>query len=225
MKTITHEGQEYILKTEVDGIVRERLSKVTENKRSAEKRVQELESQLEDMSSKVKGAEAMASQLATLQDELAVSNQRYERHQAIAAQGITDPEVRDLVEWQYNKAMDSKAKKDRIPMGEWMATMKEGGEVPTVLKPYFQAQEAPQDTPQESTPANVDRTQLHPIIHGEAPQSTPRPSTNQGVAQTQNHSTSGDVWKRAASDFEFYQQNRAELKKQYYAKRNNRFKQ
>jgi hypothetical protein len=225
MKTITHEGQEYILKSEVDGIVRERLSKVTETKRSAEKRVSELESQLEDMSSKVKGAEAMASQLATLQDELAVSNQRYERHQAIAAQGITDPEVRDLVEWQYNKAMDSKAKKDRIPMGEWMATMKEGGEVPTVLKPYFQAQEAPQDTPQESTPTNVDRSQLHPIIHGQAPQSTPRPSTNQGVAQTQNHSTSGDVWKRAASDFEFYQQNRAELRKAYYAKRNNRFKQ
>ena len=63
MKTITHEGQEYILKSEVDGIVRERLSKVTENKRSAEKRVSELESQLEDMSSKVKGAEAMASSL------------------------------------------------------------------------------------------------------------------------------------------------------------------
>ena len=223
MKTITHEGQEYILKSEVDGIVRERLSKVTENKRSAEKRVSELEAQLEDMSSKVKGAEAMASQLATLQDELAVSNQRYERHQAIAAQGITDPEVRDLVEWQYNKAMDSKAKKDRIPMGEWMATMKEGGEVPTVLKPYFQAQEAPQNAPEESTPANVDRSQIQAL--GEPLQSTLRPSTNQGVAQTPNHSTSGDVWKRAASDFEFYQQNRAELKKQYYARRNNRFKQ
>ena len=76
MKTITHEGQEYILKSEVDGIVRERLSKVTENKRTAENRVKELETQLEDMSGKVKGAEAMASQLANLQDELAVSNQQ-----------------------------------------------------------------------------------------------------------------------------------------------------
>ncbi len=223
MKTITHDGQEYILKTEVDGIVRERLSKVTETKRSAEKRVQELETQLEDMGSKVKGAEAMATQLASLQDELAVSNQRYERHQAIAAQGITDPEVRDLVEWQYNKAMESKAKKDKIPMGEWMSTMKEGGEVPTVLKPYFQAQEAPQNAPQEATQTNTDTKQLQTL--SEPLQSTPRPSTNQGVAQTQNHSTSGDVWKRAASDFEFYQQNRAELRKAYYAKRNNRFKQ
>lgn len=223
MKTITHEGQEYILKSEVDGIVRERLSKVTENKRSAEKRVSELEAQLEDMSGKVKGAEAMASQLASLQDELAVSNQRYERHQAIAAQGITDPEVRDLVEWQYNKAMDSKAKKDRVPMGEWMATMKEGGEVPTVLKPYFQAQEAPQNAPQESTPTNTDASQIQSI--SEPLQSKPRPTTNQGVAPTTNHSTNGEMWKRAASDFEYYQQNRAELRKAYYAKRNNRFKQ
>jgi division protein CdvB (Snf7/Vps24/ESCRT-III family) len=52
-----------------------------------------------------------------------------------------------------------------------------------------------------------------------------RPTSNQGVAQTQDHSTSADMWKRAGSDFEFYQQNRAQLKKQYYEMRNNRFKQ
>jgi uncharacterized protein involved in exopolysaccharide biosynthesis len=220
MKTITHEGQEYVLKTEVDGIVRERLSKVTETKRTAEKRVQELETQLEDMGSKVKGAEAMASQLATLQDELAVSNQRYDRHQAIAAQGITDPEVRDLVEWQYNKAMDSKAKKDKIPMGEWMATMKEGGDVPTVLKPYFQAPQN-QEAPTQSSSTQAQLQEL-----GEKLEATPRsvPTTNQGVAQNQSHNTNGDVWKRAGQDFEFYQQNRKELKKQYYQRRNNRFK-
>lgn len=220
MKTITHEGQEYILKTEVDGIVRERLSKVTETKRTAEKRVQELETQLEDMGSKVKGAEAMASQLATLQDELAVSNQRYDRHQAIAAQGITDPEIRDLVEWQYNKAMDSKAKKDKIPMGEWMATMKEGGDVPTVLKPYFQAPQN-QEAPTQSSSTQAQLQEL-----GEKLEATPRtvPTTNQGVAQNQSHTTNGDVWKRAGQDFEFYQQNRKELKKQYYQRRNNRFK-
>ena len=43
MKIITHEGQEYILKSEVDGIVRERLSKVAEGKRMAEGKVSELE--------------------------------------------------------------------------------------------------------------------------------------------------------------------------------------
>lgn len=219
MKTITHEGQEYILKSEVDGIVRERLSKVTETKRAAETRVQELESQLGEMSSKIQGVDAMASQLAQLQDELSLSNQRYERHQAIAAQGITDPEVRDLIEWQYSKAMETKAKKDKIPLGEWMNTMKESGEVPTVLKPYFeqpsQAQESTQ-TQQLEHPST--QQQLHALNE------RVRPSTNQGVTPTQDHATNGDLWKKATNDFEFYRQNRDQLKKQYYQTRNNRFK-
>lgn len=221
MKTITHEGQEYILKSEVDGIVRERLSKVAESKRTAEKRVSELETQLGEMSSKVQGVDAMASQLAQLQDELSISNQRYERHQAIAKQGIIDPEVRDLIEWQYNKSMESKAKKDKIPLGEWMETMKASGEVPTVLKPYFQAQEAPPSTPSQEAPQMEHAStpsQLQALS-----QAQQRPSTNQGVAQTQDHATSGDLWKRAGN-FEFYQKNREELKKQYYQRRNNRYK-
>lgn len=219
MKTITHEGQEYILKSEVDGIVRERLSKVTETKRAAESRVQELESQLEEMSSKIQGVDAMASQLAQLQDELSLSNQRYERHQAIASQGITDPEVRDLIEWQYSKAMETKAKKDKVTLGEWMNSMKESGEVPTVLKPYFeqpsQAQESTQ-TQQLEHPSTQQQLQ--------ALNERVRPSTNQGVTPTQDHATNGDLWKKATNDFEFYRQNRDQLKKQYYQTRNNRFK-
>ena len=219
MKTITHEGQEYILKSEVDGIVRERLSKVTETKRAAETRVQELESQLGEMSSKIQGVDAMASQLAQLQDELSLSNQRYERHQAIAAQGITDPEVRDLIEWQYSKAMETKAKKDKVSLGEWVNSMKESGEVPTVLKPYFeqpsQAQESTQ-TQQLEHPST--QQQLHALNE------RVRPSTNQGVTPTQDHATNGDLWKKATNDFEFYRQNRDQLKKQYYQTRNNRFK-
>jgi TolA-binding protein len=137
MKTITHEGKEYILKEEVDGIVRERLSKVTEAKRQAESRANLLESQISDMESKVKNTDAMASQLAQLRDELAVSNQRYERHSAIANHGITDPEIRDLVEWQFSKAMEGKPKKDQVSLATWLGGMKEGGEVPVVLKPYL----------------------------------------------------------------------------------------
>ena len=215
MKTITHEGQEYILKSEVDGIVRERLSKVAEGKRTAEGKVTELEAQLETMNEKVKGVEAMASQLSQLQDELAVSNQRYERHSAIASHGITDPEIRDLIEWQYTKAMEGKSQKDKKSLSEWISGMGESGEIPTVLQPYFRIQ--------EESSSEVPRQSQTP-----APSSNPmtqRPTSNQGVAQNQDHSTSSDMWKRAGSDFEFYRQNREQLKKQYYEMRNNRFKQ
>ena len=222
MKIITHEGQEYILKSEVDGIVRERLSKVAEGKRMAEGKVSELEAQLETMNEKVKGVDAMASQLSQLQDELAVSNQRYERHSAIASHGITDPEIRDLIEWQYTKAMDGKTQKDKQSLSEWISGMGESGEIPTVLQPYFRITEEGQETP---APA---QGQAPAQSQAPSPTSNPmaqRPTSNQGVAQTQDHSTSADMWKRAGNDFEFYQQNRAQLKKQYYEMRNNRFKQ
>jgi|TARA_R100000479_G_scaffold171087_1_gene114286 hypothetical protein len=223
MKIITHEGQEYILKSEVDGIVRERLSKVAEGKRMAEGKVSELEAQLETMNEKVKGVDAMASQLSQLQDELAVSNQRYERHSAIASHGITDPEIRDLIEWQYTKAMDGKSQKDKKSLSEWISGMGESGEIPTVLQPYFRITEEGQEQApaQGQAPAQTQAPAPSPSSNPMAQ----RPTSNQGVAQTQDHSTSADMWKRAGSDFEFYQQNRAQLKKQYYEMRNNRFKQ
>ena len=224
MKIITHEGQEYILKSEVDGIVRERLSKGAEGKRMAEGKVSELEAQLETMNEKVKGVDAMASQLSQLQDELAVSNQRYERHSAIASHGITDPEIRDLIEWQYTKAMDGKTQKDKKSLSEWISGMGESGEIPTVLQPYFRITEEGQETP---APAQ-GQAQAQSQAPAPSPSSNPmaqRPTSNQGVAQTQDHSTSADMWKRAGSDFEFYQQNRAQLKKQYYEMRDSRFRQ
>ena len=222
MKIITHEGQEYILKSEVDGIVRERLSKVAEGKRMAEGKVSELEAQLETMNEKVKGVDAMATQLSQLQDELAVSNQRYERHSAIASHGITDPEIRDLIEWQYSKAMDGKSQKEKKSLSEWITGMGESGEIPTVLQPYFRIQEEGQEAPAQA-PAPAQAQAPAP-----SPSSNPmvqRPTSNQGVAQTQDHSTSADLWKKAGNDFDFYRQNREELKKQYYQMRNNRFKQ
>ena len=224
MKTIEHEGQEYILKSEVDGIVRERLSKVAEGKRLAEGKVSELEALVETMTEKVKGVDAMASQLSQLQDELAVSNQKYERHSAIASHGITDPEIRDLIEWQYSKAMNGKSQKDKKSLSDWISGMGESGEIPTVLQPYFRIQEEGQEAPaqaqaqaQSQAPAPSNYQSSNPMAQ--------RPTTNQGVAPTQDHATSEALWKKAGNDFDFYRQNREELKKQYYQMRNNRFKQ
>lgn len=227
MKTITHEGQEYILKTEVDGIVRERLSKVAESKRIAESRVSELEAQLETMNEKVKGVDAMANQLSQLQDELAVSNQKYERHSAIARHGITDPEIRDLIEWQYSKAMDGKPQKEKKSLSEWISGMGESGEIPTVLQPYFRIQEENevQETNNHVQNQPAPQQAPNPSIYEQSTPMVSRPSSNQGVAQSQDHSTNSDMWKRAGNDFEFYRQNREQLKKQYYEMRNNRFRQ
>lgn len=225
MKTITHEGKEYILKEEVDGIVRERLSKVTEAKRQAESRANLLESQITDMESKVKNTDAMASQLAQLRDELAVSNQRYERHSAIANHGITDPEIRDLVEWQFTKAMEGKSKKDQVSLATWLGGMKEGGEVPVVLKPYLgEIASAAAEGSQPATtsqPAQPAQPAMGATASTQAQLASlaQRPTSNQGVQQTADHATNGDMMKRASGDYEFFKANRQEVKKRYYAMR------
>jgi hypothetical protein len=212
MKTITHEGKEYILKDDVDSIVRERISKISESKRQAESRANLLESQITEMESRVKNSDALASQLATLQDELAMSNQRYERHSAIATHGITDPEIRDLIEWQYTKAMEGKAKKDKVTLANWLGDMKEGGDVPVVLRPYLNKTEASQPA-QPAQPSQPSTPSVSAAIA-----QTIRPQTNNGVQHTTEHSTNGDILKRA-TDYEFFKANRAEIKKRYYAQK------
>ena len=105
MKTINHDGKEYILKSEVDGIVQSRLSKITEAKRLSEQRVTDLEAQLSTMKSSMEGVDALNNRVMELESALKSSNDKYARHNAITEAGITNPQVRDLVEWQYNKSM------------------------------------------------------------------------------------------------------------------------
>lgn len=206
-KTITHEGKEYILKSEVDSIVTSRISKVSESRRILQSELDALKSEHAGIQERIKGVDALHTQIANLQDDLKHANTKYNRHSSIASHGITNPEVRDLIEWQYSKAMESKPKKDRVKMGEWLDGMKaEGAQVPHVLKPYFgEAQAAPQAAPQATPQA--------------APQATPVPQSNNGVQTTNDKTTSRDTLSKGAHDFEYYKKNRAKIREIYYQKR------
>ena len=200
-KTITHDGKEYILKSEVDSIVTSRISKVSESRRTIQAELDNLKAEYSSIQERVKGVDALHSQIATLQDDLSHANTRYNRHSSIASHGITNPEVRDLVEWQYTKAMESKPKKDKVSMGEWLDGMKaEGAQVPHVLKPFFEKHETP----------GIQNTQ--PI------QAKPVPQSNNGVQLTNDKATSQDMLTKG-SDWDFFQKNRAKIKQVYYEKR------
>ena len=62
-KTITHEGREYILKTEVDNIVSNRVSKISESRRTTQNELDEMKSRYSDMEEKYKGVQALHSQI------------------------------------------------------------------------------------------------------------------------------------------------------------------
>ena len=207
-KTINHDGKEYILKSEVDNIVTSRISKVSESRRTLQAELDNLKAEYTSIQERVSGVDALHTQIANLQEDLKHSNTRYNRHSSIASHGITNPEVRDLVEWQFSKSMESKAKKDRVTMGEWLDTLKsEGAQVPHVLKPYFgqESQAAPQSAP---TP------QAAPT-----PQVTPVPQSNNGVQTAPDGATSKDMLSKGSQSYEYYQKNRAKIKEMYYQKR------
>ena len=63
-KTITHEGKEYILKSEVDNIVTSRISKISENRRTTQSELDSLREKYAAMESQIKGVEALHSQIA-----------------------------------------------------------------------------------------------------------------------------------------------------------------
>ena len=206
-KTITHEGKEYILKSEVDNIVSSRISKVSESRRATEAELEKIRASYHDMSERIKGVDALHSQIATLQEELTNSNQRYNRHSAIASHGITNPEVRDLVEYQYKKTMEGMNKKDRVTLGEWLGSMQDPQNIPHVLKPFMgQTQSAPQSAPQATPQSPQPRAAMAPV-------------TNAHVQPVANHNTSKDMMTKATTDFEYYRKNREEIKRMYYAKK------
>ena len=214
-KTITHEGKEYILKSEVDNIVTTRISKISENRRTTQAELDSLTQKYQSMEEQIKGVNALHSQIATLQDELSTSNQRYSRHSAIATHGITNPKVRDLVEWEYKNAMETRNKKDKQTMGEWLDGFKsEDAKIPMLLQPYIKNNAPQQPNPTTHTPTTQEQLQ--------SLNTRPVPQTNAHVQNTSDVSTSADMLSKGAQDFDYYLKNRSKIKELYYKRKGKR---
>ena len=196
MKTYNFEGKEYIAKDDVESLVRDRISKVSERARIADSRVHELETQLEQNNKKIGTVDALNDTVAQLQEQLNSANQRYTQHSTIASVGIIDPDIRDAVVWSYERTMQSRSKKDRVELGQWLADIKENPQsAPAVLQPHFVTQ-APQAT-----------------------QATQAPTSNAAVIETSAATNTKDILQRAANP-DFYRANREAIKEAYYKTRN-----
>lgn len=141
------EGVEYILKSDVDDLVRSRLSKVSERARAAEARVLELEESVEANKGATQKLTDLQLQIESLTGELEQSKSLYSTHSTIAKHGFIDPELRDLVEWQYQKAIKDIPKKERPDLDTWLSDLKEDPSKATkALRPFLKS-EAPAAPP------------------------------------------------------------------------------
>jgi len=199
METKEIEGVEYIPKTQVDELVRSRLTKLSERARSAEQERDELAAKMKDFD-----PAGMRAQMDGLRSELEASRAKYQNHSAISAHGITDPDIRDMVEWSHKRSMENLAKKDRLGIGEWIDGIKsDPSKAPAHLRPHFQPPAAPTEAPEAeaiSAPAETGTA----------------PASNAGAVIPPQSAGGRDLIERATRDPEFYQANRDKIKEAWY---------
>ena len=204
MKTINHEGQDYVLKADIENAFKDRIQKLSARAITAEEQAKAFQDQLDNQSGELEKITKLSTRVQELEGELDNANNRYSRHTAMADLGIVDSEVRELVEWQYEKATKGD---DKAPgLNEWLSEMKKDpSSAPITLRHHLTAKES-------SAPAEAVTPQVTPQVQPDQPVLiAPKTNTGATVAPVQ----SSDMLKRGADDFEFYKANREAIRTAY----------
>lgn len=204
MNTINHEGQDYVLKSDIENAFKDRIQKLSARAIQAEEQAKAFQDQLDNQSGELEKITKLSSRVQELEGELDNANNRYSRHTAMADLGIVDSEVRELVEWQYEKATKGN---DKAPgLNEWLAEMKKDpSTAPITLRHHLTATD-PSAATEPVTEQVTEQVQPdQPVLIA------PKTNTGATVAPVQ----SSDMLKRGADDFEFYKANREAIRTAY----------
>lgn len=118
----------------------EALAAVTREKTDAKGRVTQLERELATAKEKGATADGAAAEIAELRKRLEGAEARYERHVAISQLGITDPDVIETIEWQYERANGKLNKKDQRSLADTLAAWTEDpATAPSSIRHHFEA--------------------------------------------------------------------------------------
>jgi len=111
----------------------ERFTTVNDQRKAAEQEVQRLKQQLADVSKQAGAADALFTQLETVNKTLETERGTWATERSLMSHGLLDQEARDLAIWSYQRLGD-----DKPELGDWLSSMKEAPDnVPAYLKPYF----------------------------------------------------------------------------------------
>ena len=209
MTEIENEGRTYVLKSEMESIIKERIGKVASRATTAEKALEEAQSRLSKAEKAMSSVDILNQQLAEMQTRLKSSEQRFERYQSISKHGLTDPDLVEAIEWSFERAQKGKSDKERQTLSDWLDQQVENPEsAPITIRPHLQAlkmigednAETGQDLPEASTAA-----QLQSLGESLEPQQAAAPRTNVGAIPAPD---SPGFLDRALKDPEFYAANR-----------------
>ena len=203
MKTIEHEGQTFVLKADIENAFKDRIQKLSARAIQAEEAANAIQEQFDNQSGELEKIQKLSTRVQELEGELDSANNRYSRHTAMADLGIVDAEVRELVEWQYEKATKGDAKAPAL--NEWLAAMKaDPSKAPVTLRHHLQTETAAAPTATDAEPvAPAEPVAEQPALIA--------PKTNTGTSPAPVQSS--NILNRGADDFEFYKANRDAIRK------------
>ena len=197
MEKMEIEGVEYYPAEQVETLIRSRLAKVSERARTAEARLEEMEGQLGEAQGKIGVSDTLASRVKELEDLLSNEQGKYKRHTAISSQGFTDPDVRDLIEWAFERAA-SGAEGEHPELSDWLSSMKEDPDsAPAALRPHLASSAEPAQVTEAAEPPKRSRARTEPKNGKPNPKSTkglqPTPGGNVTIDQALMMAQRGDL--------------------------------
>ena len=209
MKTQEFEGQTWILKSDVDGLVQKRISSVSERARAAE-------TQLTEMKGQIAQAQTATAQFEAVSGELAQIRQQFDRHRTMSGSGFSDPEIIAAVGWSYDRQIANMAKKDRPTLGAWLEGIKaDPSTAPAVLRPHLQPAQAPPQAQQFQQPPQAQQFQ-QPHAAQIPPAQPQIPTPNNGAIAQSPDPSAGDLLTKGLTDPEFYSQNRDRIRDAWF---------
>lgn len=215
MRTIEHDGVEYLEKSGVDELIRGRIAKVSERARFAESRVKELEVEVEGSRGAAQKLEALTTTVEGLQAELKIAGEKYSIHSAIASQGFTDSDTRDMIEWSWRRAMEGKGAKEKVELGEWLEALRASPEeAPGHLRPLLVSQPPSSsqgvEEPQGPSPENTQGSPQAP-----PPPPSPQPPTSNAGVQA-SRATGEDLITAALANSDMWRESNDAIKEAWY---------
>lgn len=218
METKEIDGIEYVKKSEVENIIKQRVDKVASRANEAELANKELQSRLEKASKSDSTIDLLTQQIETMKQQLTKSEQKYTRFQAMSKHGLVDPDIVDAIEWSYEKSQAGKKKGEVVNLGEWLdSIVTDPTTAPTVLRPHLQNLQA--EIVQASNDMDVDTSTQNQLAQMEQVERRPAPQTNNGVRPSPEPS---NLIERGLKDADFYAQNRDEIRKAWMSRRRER---
>jgi len=203
MKTIEHDGQVYVLKSDMENAIQSRLQKMSARAADAEQQAAQLQETIDGMNGRLGALDNLQSQIDQYKQQLEQANGRFDRFQTVSKYGMTDPDQMELIEWQYERTMSKRNKKDQQSLNDWLdGLVKDPSSAPIALRPHLQgiAQAQPEAQP-EAQPQAQDALPQPPRMNNGAIQAPP---------------TTENLVDRGLRDLDFYRENREAIKKAFY---------